>query len=137
MRAPLAALGARLPPPEIVRKTKTFDWIGLRLAAAWHIRSAPFDSLTQPYYRRRVIRFGFSDATHAYSRPGSRRVSRGSQAPPSVHLGCLHVATKAAGSVIEAPATAAANGTGGAERALEYTVDRFADRLVSELGLRG
>jgi glycosyltransferase involved in cell wall biosynthesis len=77
MRARLAALGARLPPPEVAKKTKTFDWVGLHLAAAWRIRSGTFDSLIQPYYRRleralgeSMIRAGFGDATHVYSMLG-------------------------------------------------------------------
>jgi glycosyltransferase involved in cell wall biosynthesis len=77
MRARLAALGARIPPPEVTRKTRTFDWIGLQLDASWPVRQGAFVAVAGMLNRmlkrtlgKSMIRAGFGRATHVYSMLG-------------------------------------------------------------------
>lgn len=78
MQARLAALGARRPSPEVARKTRTFDWIGLQAAMA---RQAAVQSASDPQAGGRyralkhvlggsMIRAGYANATHVYSMLG-------------------------------------------------------------------
>jgi glycosyltransferase involved in cell wall biosynthesis len=77
MRARLAALGARIPPPEVALKTRTFDWIGLQLDFARWAGQGSFDAYASPRYRtlahalgQSMIRAGYGGATHIYSMLG-------------------------------------------------------------------
>jgi len=74
MRARFAALGARLPPSAVARKTTTFDWIGLQLNMIWQTGRAASDSLAGRRYGmlsralgEHMIRAGYGAATHVYS----------------------------------------------------------------------
>jgi len=74
MQTQLAALGARLPPPEVAQKTRTFDWIALQLNMIWRTGQAALDSPAGRRYRtlsqmlgKSMIRTGYGRATHVYS----------------------------------------------------------------------
>jgi glycosyltransferase involved in cell wall biosynthesis len=74
MRTRLAALGARVAPPEVAAKTRTFDWIGLQLNLLWRTGQATSDTLVGRRSRalsqtlgESMIRAGYGGATHVYS----------------------------------------------------------------------
>jgi glycosyltransferase involved in cell wall biosynthesis len=74
LRARLAALGARLPPPEVACKTTTFDWVGLQLNMLFWTGQAASHSLAGRRYRSlsqaigtSMVRAGYGNATHVYS----------------------------------------------------------------------
>jgi len=77
MRAQLAALGSRRPPPAVTQKTKTFDWIGLQVDSAWRARKSNPESPAGKQYKKlknvlgeRMIKSGYGNATHVYSMMG-------------------------------------------------------------------
>jgi glycosyltransferase involved in cell wall biosynthesis len=67
MRGKLAALAARLPPPPVAQKTRTFDWIGLQIEADRQITNGRFHHSLARALGARMIRAGFDKATHVYS----------------------------------------------------------------------
>jgi glycosyltransferase involved in cell wall biosynthesis len=67
MRGKLAALAARLPPPAVAQKTRTFDCIGLQIEADRQIAKGRFQHSLARALGANMIRAGFERATHIYS----------------------------------------------------------------------
>ena len=77
LRRQLTALGARIPPPEVVPKTRTFDWTGLQLDVARYAGLGAETSAARSHYRtltqslgESMVRAGYGGATSVYSMLG-------------------------------------------------------------------